>query len=481
MVGRAYKMKGVRFMRTAVFGLLLLADAVTGARAQEVTFTQIEPTIIPVDFLPAESVERLDVVGNDTIVVTRQSVFKTRVLQSVDGMWKELFRYGKTDSNIIFSGHQRTDDGVIRLTCLTRNSMLTAAHGTYAVLSVLRDGSTSLDIQQDTFQVIRTGTSSVASSPLGHLMCTRQRGGVQLPDSGSYLLYQFDPGGLQRSVGAIHAGTPDDVDGGFSIACFSNGASVVSGVSRFSDTEYSQVWAAAFDETLKQRPSTAFITDGSERVLATLIESQPQTDTVVSVTTLVTAQRDTVVLVSLVDHVGAVLHTVRLSMTDGTTFYPTVIRRHAGVWTAGGYLRSRDVNGSEIYAAVLRIRFDGTTLTCAGFVDRDTPQASFVSFWTDSSGREYLGGYSKAGMMFYPISEAISSVQEPNSTPINIVNVSRLLWGQEDGPSGYVRVCDLQGRHLGEASSAAELLVICAQRSYVWVVSVDRAWLVTTQ
>ncbi len=481
MVGRAYMVSGFRFMRTAMFGLLLLTAAIAEARAQELTFSQIEPTIIPVDFLPAESVERLDVVGSDTIVVTRQSVFKTRVLQSVDGMWKELFRYGKTDSNIIFSGHQRTVDGVLRLTCLTRNSMLTAAHGTYAELLVDLDGGAELKIQQDTFQTILTGSSSVTASARGHVLCARQRGGAQLPEPGSHLLYQFDTTGLQRSVGVINAGVPDVLDGGFSIACFTDGTSLVTGISAFPSTSFSKAWVVPFDRDLKQHPTTTFITNGSERVLATLIESQPQHDTVLSFTVLRSADADTSIVLSFIDRSGAVVRSRRLDMSTGSAFYPIVIRRHSDTWTAAGYLQVKIGDESVIYAAFVRISIEGDRIFCSGFVNLKTTISSFVSYWTDPSGREYLGGYSRAGMMFYPINETISSVQEPSSTPIHTVHISRLLWGQEGGPTGNVQVFDLQGRLLGVASSAGELLAICAQRSYVWVVSADRSWLVATQ
>lgn len=468
-------------IQRAALMLVIVAMSSAQLQGQDVEFRQVSSSILPVDFLPAESVERMVVVDGDTIVVTRQSVFKTRVLRCSNGKWTETFRYGKLDSNIIFSGHQRVADGVMRFPCLTRSSMLTAAHGRYAELSVDLNGRGELKIQQDTFQTLLTGTTSVTASANGYLMSARQRGGAQLPEPGKHLLYQFESDGSQRKVGAINAGTPEVVDGGFSIACFTDGSSLVSGVSTFSSTPHTQAWVASFDEALKQRPSTAYITDGSERVLATHIESQPQNDTVLSYTLLQSSSADTSIVLSFFDRVGAVVRSVRLSLPSGFAFYPTVIRRHAGTWTAAGYIQTKELGESVIYAAWLRIRLDGENITCTGYVDQETPRASFVSYWTDPSGQEYLGGYSMAGMIVRAVSETVSSIHESSTAATSIIHLNQLLWDQADGPKGCVRLYDMQGRSLGEVSSAAEIVMSCSQHRFVWVVSDERSWLVATQ
>lgn len=442
--------------------------ATQSGNCQQLSFGVMYPITRPaLSSLSYESIAGFVIRGTDTAFVTELLPLRVFVHQKIEGRYDRVFSYGSLDTNLILSGHSFGDGNSTVFRGLQRNVLSTVAHSSVAEITLRSDAFPSFAIKSDTFTQVRTGSISVTSSASGHIVSGRQRGGVPVPAEGQFLIYQFDPTGIERKVGAINVPTTTWPDGPLAFAVFQDGSVLVSSASRFETGKKAQVWVSPFDRNLVQRGVARPYTEPEYSEVRFVAEKQPLGDTALFIACL----RDPAKVAHLKLHwsssAGDSLLTESLLLPSNKLFLPSVVMRSSDTWWIGGRLLTDTSKNPPSMACLIAVQVTDAKVRVRGFQLTSGEYGDCDNMWRDNLGALHAGGSSSDGMFLSLLDATVLSVESSDKTSSDKFDEStRIVSLQEfvrqfDGQLGSrLRLLSLDGREIVRDIEPASLLTL---------------------
>ncbi len=448
--------------------------ATQSGNCQQLSFGVMYPITRPaLSSLSYESIAGFVIRGADTAFVTELRPLRVFVHQKIDGRYDRVFSYGSLDTNLILSGQSFRDGVNTVFRGLQRNVLSTAAHSSVAEVTLRSDALPSFAIKSDTFTQVRTGSIGVTSSASGHIVSGRQRGSVPVPAEGQYLIYQFDPTGIERKVGAIDAPPTADPDGPLEFAVFPGGSVLVSSASRFQAGKKAQVWVSSFDRNLVQQSVARPYTEPSYSVIRFVAEQQPLGDTALFIACVRNSAKVAHLTLHWSSSAGDSLLTESLPLPSNNLFLPSVVMRSSDTWWIGGTLLTDTSKNPPSMACLIAVHVTDAKVRVRGFQLTSGVYGDCDNMWRDNLGALHAGGTSSDGMFLSLLDATVLSVESSDKfdESTRIVSLQEFV-RQFDGPLGStLRLLSLDGREIIRDIEPASLLTLPLPPGLLVVVS----------